>query len=279
MRHMIYFPLAKINLGLNVVHKRPDGYHDLETVFYPVAIRDALEVLPMDPQFPSAVACDLKVTNISIDGEDQNNLVVKAYNQLAAYYDLPRVHAHLYKSIPTQAGMGGGSSDCAYMILALNEMFHLGMSVEEMIYHAARLGADCPFFILSRPAYAEGIGECLEPVDLSLKGYWLVVVQPDIPISTREAFSLIKPCPTVKKCCEVIKQPICTWRDELTNDFEKSVFAIHPEIGVIKQRLYDCGAIYSAMSGSGSCVFGIFDENIDLSSEFEGMFCRTVELY
>lgn len=278
IRYMINFPLAKINLGLNVVSKRPDGYHDLETVFYPVAIRDALEVFPMDLQFPSSVACDLKVTNITIEGEEQKNLVVKAYNQLAADYDLPRVHAHLFKSIPTQAGMGGGSSDCAYMILALNEMFHLGMSVEEMIGRAARLGADCPFFILSRPAYAEGIGERLEPVDLSLKGYWLVVVRPDIPVSTREAFSLIKPCPTIKKCREVIKQPISTWRNDLINDFEKSVFALHPEIGIIKQRLYDCGAIYSSMSGSGSSVFGIFNEIIDLSSEFEGMFCRTVEL-
>lgn len=276
-KRMINFPIAKINLGLNVVRKREDGYHDLETVFYPVGIKDALEVYEMDERFPSDVDCDLKVTNISIEGDEQKNLVVKAYKLLAEKYKLPRVHAHLYKAIPTQAGMGGGSSDCAYMLLALNEMFGLGMSQQEMIDHAAKLGADCAFFIMSRPAYAEGIGEKLVPIDLNLDGYYLCVVRPDIPISTREAFSLIKPCATVKKCCDIVHQPIETWRDELTNDFEKSVFSLHPEIGDIKEKLYDSGAVYAAMSGSGSSVFGIFRERVDLTGQFEGMFCKTEE--
>ena len=159
-------PIAKINLGLNVVEKRTDGYHNLETVFYPVPITDGLEVFPMDPLFPSAVDCDLKVTNIHIEGNEQMNLVVKAYNILKQDFpDLPRVHAHLYKGIPTQAGMGGGSSDCAFMITLLNNLFGLGLTKEQMIGYATRLGADCPFFIINRPCYAEGIGEKIQPIN------------------------------------------------------------------------------------------------------------------
>jgi len=275
---MITFPIAKVNLGLNIVERRSDGYHNLETVFYPVPLTDALEVCQMDVAFPSAVDCDIKVTNISIDGDEQRNLVVRAYNLLAQQYQLPRVHIHLFKGIPTQAGMGGGSSDCAYMIRLLNNMFSLAMSQEEMIDCAAKLGADCPFFILGRPAYAEGIGERLQPIDLDLSGWHIGIVRPDIPVSTKEAFALIKPKPTVKKCREIVKQPIETWRDELTNDFEESVFAQYPAIGEIKQRLYGMGAAYAAMSGSGSSVFGLFRNDIQLEAEFKGMFCRTMRL-
>lgn len=275
---MITFPIAKVNLGLNIVERRSDGYHNLETVFYPVPLTDALEVCQMDVAFPSAVDCDIKVTNISIDGDEQCNLVVRAYNLLAQQYQLPRVHIHLFKGIPTQAGMGGGSSDCAYMIRLLNNMFSLAMSQEEMIDCAAKIGADCPFFILGRPAYAEGIGERLQPIDLDLSGWHIGIVRPDIPVSTKEAFALIKPKPTVKKCREIVKQPIETWRDELTNDFEESVFAQYPAIGEIKQRLYGMGATYAAMSGSGSSVFGLFRNDIQLEAEFKGMFCRTMRL-
>ena len=276
---MIKYPIAKINLGLNVVAKRPDGYHDLETVFYPVGIEDALELQPMDEGFPSSVFCDLKITNMKIDGDEQQNLVVKAYNRLKNIYpQIGRVHAHLFKNIPLQAGMGGGSSDASYMLMALNEMYRLGMSEKEMIDHAAKLGADCPFFIVGRPSYAEGIGERLVPINLSLKGYWLCVVRPDIPVSTREAFSLVKPNPTVKKCREIVMQPIDTWRDELTTDFERSVFALHPEIGAIKDKLYGQGAIYASMSGSGSSGFGIFDHYVNLEQHFKAMYCNTLEL-
>ena len=257
---MINFPIAKINLGLNVVSKREDGYHNLETVFYPVPIKDALEVLPMHEGFPSDVRCDLKVTNLFIDGDEQKNLVVKAYNMIAQDYDLPRVHVHLYKHIPTQAGMGGGSSDCAYMIRLLNDMFSLGMSDDKMIGYAARLGADCAFFINSLPAYAEGIGEKLQPISLDLSGYKMLVVRPNIPVSTKEAFSLITPQIPEKNCLDVVMQPIETWKDELINDFERSVFAIHPEIGMLKDKMYEQGAVYAAMSGSGSSVFGLFHE-------------------
>ena len=277
---MITFPIAKINLGLNVVEKRPDGYHNLETVFYPVGIKDALEVFEMAPDFPSPVDCDLKVTNIHIEGDEQKNLVVRAYNLLKQDFPtLSRVHAHLYKGIPTQAGMGGGSSDCGYMITLLNEMFRLGLSEQQMIDYAARLGADCAFFISSRPAYAEGIGEKLQPIALDLSGWYIAVVRPAIPVPTKEAFSLITPHHPAKNCRDIVMQPVETWREELVNDFEQSVFALHPEIGAIKNRLYEMGAVYAAMSGSGSSLFGLFRQPVELDGfDDEGTFTACLPL-
>ena len=268
---MITFPVAKINLGLNVVEKRADGYHNLQTVFYPVPIMDALEIVPMSDGFPSDVDCDLKVTNITIEGDEQRNLVVRAYQLLKADYpELPRVHAHLWKGIPTQAGMGGGSSDCGYMIRLLNETFDMGLSSEQMQQYAARLGADCAFFIESRACYAEGIGERLEPIDLDLSGWHIGVVRPDIPVPTKEAFSRIHPHYPALNCRDVVKQP---WRDRLTNDFEESVFVLHPEIGAVKEQLYKMGATYAAMSGSGSALFGLFKDEPDaLRQTFPDMF-------
>lgn len=275
---MIQFPIAKINLGLNVVSRRPDGYHELQTVFYPVGIRDALEVQPMDEGFPSDVACDLKVTHIPVEGDERRNLVVRAYDLLAQRFPLPRVHAHLYKAIPTQAGMGGGSSDCACMIRLLNEQFALGLTVDEMRGYAARLGADCAFFVDPRPSYAEGIGERLQSVALDLSAYYIGVVRPDIPVSTKEAFSLVEPKMPAKNCRDIVMQPVETWRGELANDFEKSVFALHPEIGALKERLYAKGAVYAAMSGSGSSVFGIFREPVALDDDFAGMYHAVLPL-
>ena len=275
---MITVPVAKINLGLNVVSKRADGYHNLETVFYPVSIKDALEITVMDEGFPSAVDCDLKITNIHIEGDEQKNLVVRAYQLLKHDYPtLPRIHAHLYKGIPTQAGMGGGSSDCAFTITLLNEMFSLSLTDQQMEGYAAQLGADCAFFIKSRPAYAEGIGEKLQPIALDLSAYHIGVVRPDIPVPTREAFALITPHKPVKNCRDVVKLPIETWREQLVNDFEQSVFAQHPEIAAIKQQLYNLGAVYAAMSGSGSAVFGLFHHPIDLSTHFSNMFTCLVQ--
>ena len=271
---MITFPVAKINLGLNVVEKRPDGYHNLQTVFYPVPIKDALEVQVMDEAFPSNYNCDLKVTNIAIDGDEQRNLVVRAYQLLKQDFpNLPRLHAHLWKGIPTQAGMGGGSSDCAYMLLLLNQKFYLRLTDEQLIQYAAKLGADCAFFILSCPCYAEGIGEKLQPIDVSLSGYYIAVVRPDIPVPTKEAFSRIRPHYPEINCREAVMQPVETWRKTLVNDFEESVFALHPEIGNIKQKLYDMGATYAAMSGSGSALFGLFKKQPDaLCQAFPNMF-------
>ena len=271
---MITFPIAKINLGLNVVEKRPDGYHNLQTVFYPVPIQDVLEVQVMDEAFPSSYDCDLKVTNINIDGDEQRNLVVRAYQLLKKDFPtLPRIHTHLWKGIPTQAGMGGGSSDCAYMMLLLNRQFQLGLTDDQLIQYAAQLGADCAFFILSQPCYAEGIGEKLNPIEVSLNGYHIAVVRPDIPVSTKEAFSLIHPHYPAQNCRETVMKPVETWRETLVNDFEESVFALHPEIGAIKEQLYDMGATYAAMTGSGSALFGLFREQPDsLSQAFPDMF-------
>lgn len=277
---MITHPIAKINLGLNVVEKRPDGYHNLETVFYPVRIYDAIEVFEMAADFPSEVDCDLKITNIHIDGDEQRNLVVRAYQLLKQDFpQLPRIHVHLHKGIPTQAGMGGGSSDCGYMLTLLNRQFDLGLSNEQLIGYAARLGADCSFFILNKPCYAEGIGEKLQPISLDLSGWYLAIVRPDIPVSTKEAFSLITPQHPEKNCRDVVMQPVETWRDALTNDFEKSVFALYPKIGQIKQRLYDLGAVYAAMSGSGSSLFGLFRSPVLLDEfEAEGTFKTLLKL-
>lgn len=278
---MITFPIAKINLGLNVVEKRQDGYHNLQTVFYPVPVKDALEVQPMDPDFPSAFDCDLKVTAAgqgtakSFDtGDEQRNLVVRAYQLLKTDFPtLPRIHTHLWKGIPTQAGMGGGSSDCAYMITLLNRMFNLGMSGEQMCQYAARLGADCAFFVESRPCYAEGIGEKLEPIGLDLSNWYIGVVRPDIPVPTKEAFSRIRPHYPEVNCKEAVMQPVEKWKETLVNDFEESVFALHPEIGAVKDELYKMGATYAAMSGSGSALFGLFRQNPDtIGQRFPEMF-------
>lgn len=279
---MITFPCAKINLGLNIVSKRSDGYHNLETVFYPIPLTDALEIKYMDEKFPSESPCDLKITGNDVDCNEEDNLVIKAYQLLAADFQLPRVHAHLVKRIPTQAGLGGGSSDAAYMIRLLDERFRLNIGIPEMERYAAKLGADCAFFITADPSYAEGIGDVLMPVDVpgaGLGGYYLAVVKPSVAVSTRDAYAAIVP-KTPSKCCrDIVRQPIETWKDELVNDFEAPIFAMHPELAAIKQSLYDAGAVYAAMSGSGSALFGIFREQpTGLEKEFEGMFCQVMKL-
>ncbi len=275
----ITFPIAKINLGLNVVERRPDGYHNLQTVFYPVPIMDVLEVTEMNDAFPSTVDCDLKVTGINVDGDEQNNLVVRAYRLMKEEFPmLPRLHAHLYKGIPTQAGMGGGSSDCAAMLSLLNRIGHLQLTEAQLIARATRLGADCPFFILNRPAYAEGIGEQLRPVPLSLKGWYLCVVRPNIPVSTREAFSQIQPHQPTRCCLDIVSQPVETWREMLVNDFEQSVFMVHPDLATIKSQLYEMGAVYAAMSGSGSALFGLFRQPVCYPATSPDIFTACLQL-
>lgn len=273
---MLTYPCAKINLGLNIVAKRDDGYHDLETVFYPLPLTDVLEIKHMDDKFPSPYPCDLKVTGADIDCDEQQNLVVKAYNLLAADFTLPRVHAHLFKRIPSQAGLGGGSSDGAFMIRLLDERFRLNIGNAEMERYAAMLGSDCAFFISAEPSFATGRGEILEPVDGpkgNLHGYHIAVVKPNVAVSTREAFANIACRRPAKSCRDIVRQPIDTWKTELTNDFEASVFAAHPELAQIKQRLYNLGAVYAQMSGSGSAVYGIFrQEPAGVEKAFEGSF-------
>jgi 4-diphosphocytidyl-2-C-methyl-D-erythritol kinase len=280
---MIVFPCAKINLGLNIVGKLENGYHSLETFFYPIPIYDALEIKYMDERFPGEEPCDLKVTGNQVDCDEQSNLVIQAYHVLAEDFSLPRVHAHLYKQIPSKAGLGGGSSDGAFMIRLLDERFRLNIGNPEMERYAAKLGADCAFFITAEPSFGSGMGNLLEPADGpkgNLSGYYLAVVKPDISISTSDAFRQIK-CQKPMKCCrEVVRQPIDTWKTDLVNDFEKPVFSLWPELKDIKQHLYDRGAVYAQMSGSGSAVYGIFRQKpLGLEEEFRGSYIavRTLE--
>lgn len=279
---MITFPCCKINLGLNVVSKRSDGFHDIETVFYPIPLHDALEIKKMDEQFPSETSCDLKVTGNAVECNERENLVVKAYELLAQDYELPRIHIHLYKHIPSQAGLGGGSADAAYMIRLLDERFRLNMGYAEMERYAAQLGADCAFFITSTTSYATGKGEILEPADDeagNLDGYYITIVKPDVAVSTAEAYAGITPQKPRKCCRDIVRQSIETWKDELHNDFEPVVFAKYPELARIKQQLYDNGALYAQMSGSGSAIFGIFkDEPVNAENIFTKEFCVTMKL-
>ncbi|MBO1364155.1 4-(cytidine 5'-diphospho)-2-C-methyl-D-erythritol kinase [Prevotella sp. A2931] len=258
---MIAFPCCKINLGLNVVEKRTDGYHNIETVFYPIPLTDALEIKQMSDLFPSNTDCDLKITGNAIDCNEQDNLVIKAYHLIKANFQIPRIHAHLYKQIPSQAGLGGGSSDAAFMIRLLDEHFRLNMGIAEMERYVTMLGADCPFFITADPSYATGIGNVLSPVNHlhdRLKGYHIVIIKIDVSVSTAAAYKKIIPHHPPKCCKDVITQPIATWREELSNDFEMPAFEQYPELYQIKCRLYDLGASYAQMSGSGSAMFGIF---------------------
>lgn len=269
---MITYPNAKVNLGLNITEKRPDGYHNLETVFYPIPLQDALEVKPLDGENEYL----LKIAGTQITGEPEDNLVIKAYRLLKQDYPhLPSIDIHMFKHIPTGAGLGGGSSDAAFMLKLLNEKFSLHISVSQLEEYAARLGADCAFFIQNKPVFASGIGNIFEPIELSLKGYYLVLVKPDIFVSTKEAYALVKPQKSQQSLKDIIHKPIEEWKNTMVNDFEKSVFHKFPEIAAIKDKLYDMGAIYASMSGSGASVFGLFKEQVKYVDEvFYGCFCR-----
>ena len=269
---MITYPNAKINLGLNIVEKRPDGYHNLETVFYPINLQDALEVNDLEGEGEYT----LKISGTPIEGELDNNLVVKAYRLLKKDFpNMGSINIHMYKHIPTGAGLGGGSADAAFMLKLLNEKFKLNLSTEKLEEYAAILGADCAFFIQNKPVFASGIGNIFEEINLSLKGYYLVLVKPDIFVSTKDAFANIIPMKPNHSLKEIIRMPVETWRATMKNDFEDSVFKKFPEIAAIKDKLYDMGAIYASMSGSGSSVFGIFREQVEHVDEiFNGCFCR-----
>lgn len=290
---MLTFPCCKINLGLNIVETRPDGYHNIETVFYPVPLTDALEIKKMHEDFPSDTPCHLQVTfpkdrcdkalqQQLAEAPDDHNLVVRAYQLLAKDYRLPRIYAHLCKRIPSQAGLGGGSSDAAFMIRLLDERFRLNMGIAEMERYAAQLGADCAFFITAEPVFATGIGDILEPADGAkgnLHGYWLALVKPDIAVSTAEAYAAITPRKPQKCCRDIVRQPIETWRNELTNDFEQPVFDKHPVLADIKTDLYQRGALYAQMSGSGSTIYGLFRQQPDdIPSAYPDCFTAVLKL-
>lgn len=275
---MITYPNAKINIGLSITERRPDGYHNIESVFYPINLQDAVEIKTIEGEEPQG-GYKLKVSGTILDGTPDDNLVVKAYQLLRKDFNFPAQKIHLYKHIPVGAGLGGGSSDAAAILKMLNEKFALGLTSEQMQNYAVQIGADCPFFINNTPVFATGIGNIFTPIELSLHGKTIILVKPDIFVSTRDAYALVKPSPAAIPLTEAIKQPISEWKQIITNDFEKSVFAKYPEIAAIKDKLYDMGALYASMSGSGSAVYGIFDSPIEYADEiFSGYFCRQREL-
>ncbi|MDQ3394188.1 MAG: 4-(cytidine 5'-diphospho)-2-C-methyl-D-erythritol kinase [Bacteroidota bacterium] len=258
---MVVFPNAKINLGLKVTEKRNDGFHNLETCFYPVLWKDALEVIESTKtQFTS--------TGIEVPGKVEDNLCVKAYKILAKDYSLPPVAMHLHKSIPIGAGLGGGSSDASFALKAINEVFNLFLDPEILMQYAAELGSDCPFFVENKPVLARGKGNIFEPINLDLSAYFVIIVFPGIHVSTAGAFSKISPSEPKINLKEVLENTSPEmWKNYLVNDFEESVFADFPQIAKIKDTLYKSGALFSSMSGSGSAVFGIFDKKPQLESD------------
>lgn len=254
---MVIFPNCKINLGLRIIKKRDDGYHDLETIFYPLPLNDALEAITINE-----TASKFSQSGLIVQGSAHDNLCVKAYDLLKNKFpQLPVVAMHLHKNIPMGAGLGGGSSDGAFMLSLLNEKYHLGLTREQLIDLAIQLGSDCPFFIINKPCYATGRGEFLEPINIDLSKYSFLIIHPGIHISTSDAFSMIKPSAPEKNCKEIVGGPIQYWKDNLINDFEIPVFVKFPELRSIKEKLYKHGALYASMSGSGSALFGIFAKN------------------
>ena len=253
---MLLYPNCKINIGLRVVRKREDGYHDLETIFYPVyGLHDELEVERVDD-------FEFIQEGLAVDCPAEDNLIVKCYLRMRKKHpQIDSIRIHFRKNIPFGAGLGGGSSDAAHMAIALNEIFALGLSKEQLAEEVRELGADCPFFIYNTPCYAEGIGDKLSPIPLDLSGLRLVMIKPDCGVSTKEAYAGIKP----KGCSELanMAQDRSNLFHVAYNDFEDTVFVVHPEIGEIKQRLLDAGAVYAAMSGSGSTVFGLFENDAE----------------
>lgn len=252
---MIRFPNCKINLGLHVLGKRADGYHNLETVFYPLSIKDALEILPA----VQSGAPQLTLSGLPVSGDESSNLCIKAWQLLKKDFpQLSSVQIHLHKAIPMGAGLGGGSADGAFTLLMLNEKFKLKLSAQTLAQYALALGSDCPFFIYNQPCFATGRGEVLQPVTINLSGYYFYIVNPGIHINTGDAFAQLRYVTHASSLLTIIEQPIETWRDVLINDFEEGMAKKYPAIADIKQQLYAQGALYAAMSGSGSTVFGIF---------------------
>lgn len=252
---MIVFPNCKINLGLHITGKRADGFHDLETVFYPLPVTDALEVItPGTLQFTSS--------GIPVPGDAADNLCLRAFHLLQQDFpQLQPVNIHLHKHIPIGAGLGGGSADAAFMLQLLNKKFQLELTPSQLTDYAARLGSDCPFFILNQPCYATGRGEIMEPLSLDLSGYSFLLVHPGIHVNTGWAFRQITPQQPARALKETIQLPVAEWPQVISNDFEAPVFAAHPQVAEIKAAMYAGGAVYATMSGSGSAVVGIFPKN------------------
>jgi 4-diphosphocytidyl-2-C-methyl-D-erythritol kinase len=273
---MIVFPNAKINLGLRITSKRPDGYHNLDTVFYPINLKDALEIIT-DPD-PLANDVTFTSSGLSIPGSVSTNLCIKAYQLLKTKFpELPAIHMHLHKNIPMGAGLGGGSADGAFTLQLLNKKYKLNLGEEELIDMALALGSDCPFFIKNTPVHATSRGEIMQSTFVDLSDKKIVLILPDIHVSTALAF---KDCPissAIQTCDIITQQPVDAWKELLINDFEQTVFPNYPALANIKAQLYDAGAVYASMTGTGSTIFGIFNNAPELnhifSSEYQVVYC------
>ncbi len=275
---MVVFPNCKINIGLHVVRKRADGYHDLETIFYPLPLRDALEIVKRETADGRRETADVKrqtaignqnteenspvtlhMSGLPVQGNPEDNLCIKAYHLLQQHYpQLADIDMYLHKAIPMGAGLGGGSADGAFTLQLLNDKFQLNISREKLLDYSLQLGSDCPFFIINKPCYATGRGELLQAVQLDLSVYSFLVVHPGVHINTAWAFSQLTPAPSSQSLTEIIQQPVSNWRSVLKNDFEAPVCKQHPDLQTIPQKLYEAGALYASMTGSGSCFYGIF---------------------
>ena len=266
---MILFPPAKINLGLRVLYKRPDNYHEIDSCMVPIPFYDVLEILPAE-QF------SFVQTGLIVDGDPESNLCVRAFRMMQTRFAVPNVYLHLRKLIPMGAGLGGGSSDGAFTLIALNQLFDLQIPEDKLMQYALTLGSDCPFFILNSPAFATGRGEILKPIHVNLEGYTIVIVNPGIAISTKLAFSLIIPKVPVTNLEAIICEPVTSWKDNLINDFEEPVSKAPPEIATIKQQLYNAGAVYACMTGSGSTVFGLFKKDQQIHLTFNNHYLFTL---
>ncbi|WP_304067283.1 4-(cytidine 5'-diphospho)-2-C-methyl-D-erythritol kinase [Pedobacter glucosidilyticus] len=256
---MIAFPNAKINIGLNIISRRNDGYHNLETIFYPVQIKDALEVI-------EASEMRFESSGIEIPGHANENLCLKAYDLLRKDFDLPNVSIHLHKQIPIGAGLGGGSADAAFFLKLVNEKFSLGLGTEELQAYCRKLGADCAFFIENKPLFAHGKGDFFEPITLDLSTYYLVLVMPPVHVSTGEAYRGVKPQEPATSLKDLIQLPVEEWQGKIKNDFERHILQAHPTIRGVKAALLEAGALFALMSGSGASVYGIFKSEPDLDA-------------
>jgi 4-diphosphocytidyl-2-C-methyl-D-erythritol kinase len=267
---MIVFPNAKINLGLAIVEKRSDGFHNIETVFYPIGLSDSLELILAKNQ--SGANLRFTSSGIKIPGNSEENLCSKTYHLLSKDFELPKLQVHLHKTIPIGAGLGGGSSDAAYFLKALNELAELNLAFGELHHYARQLGSDCSFFVNNQPAFAQGKGDEMEPCKVSLSGMYLVLIKPPVHISTMQAYSEVKPEKPTHSVEEIVLQPISSWKNKLHNQFENSVFKHCPQVKEIKENLYEEGAVYASMSGSGSSVFGLFEHPVKLKKTYSNCF-------
>ncbi len=273
---MIQLANCKINLGLRILNKRPDGYHNIESVFYPVPWYDIIEV--QQDFSGNSEKIRIKITGIEIPDKPENNICVKAYQLLAADYNLPALSVHIHKQIPVGAGLGGGSADAAFFIKAVNKLANLNLKQEQMIAYAADLGSDCAFFINNTPALAIEKGQILKNIDINLSGLYIVIIYPHLHISTAEAYSGVVPSSKGDSLEQLIKEPTYSWKNSIANSFEATIINKYPEIGNIKTRLYQSGAVYASMSGSGSSVYGLFSSKPNNLNYFNNFTVFTTQL-